>query len=222
MLADRIARREWKPGFAIPNESDLAREFGVSPGTVRKALELMEEGRLVTRRQGKGTFVNDPSSGEASARFDNLRGPGGERVAAEPESARIAESTAGDQECRRLGLSAGATVYRIQRLWRIRGQNVMLEQATLPAALFPGLLERGDVHEDISILAREYGILLGRAEERISVDVPSAAVAATLGVAPGAHVMTLDRVVCMLDGSPVEWRTAHYHLAGGYYLARIG
>jgi GntR family transcriptional regulator len=222
MLAERIARREWKPGFAVPNEGDLAREFGISPGTVRKALDLMEEGQLVTRRQGKGTFVNDPSSKEAAARFNNLRGPGGERVAAEPGPARITESAAGDRDCARLGLRAGAAVYRIHRLRHIRGQNVMLEEATLPAALFPGMHERGEVHEDIGVLAREYGILLGRAEERISVAVPSPGMAARLGVPSGAQVMALDRVIFMLDGPPVEWRTAHCHLAGGYYLARIG
>ena len=38
-LAERIAGGDWKPGNAIPNESDLAREFGVSTGTMRKALD---------------------------------------------------------------------------------------------------------------------------------------------------------------------------------------
>lgn len=41
-LAERIARGEWKPGAAIPNEGDLAREFGISTGTIRKALDLLE------------------------------------------------------------------------------------------------------------------------------------------------------------------------------------
>ena len=40
-LAARIAGGEWKPNSAIPNEGDLAREFGVSSGTMRKALDLM-------------------------------------------------------------------------------------------------------------------------------------------------------------------------------------
>jgi GntR family transcriptional regulator len=41
-LSQRIASGEWMPGFALPNEGDLAREVGVSSGTMRKALELME------------------------------------------------------------------------------------------------------------------------------------------------------------------------------------
>ena len=79
-LAERIASGEWKPGTAIPNESDLAREFGVSAGTMRKALDLMEAEHLLTRRQGRGTFVNDQSSDELAVRFSNMRGPDGERI----------------------------------------------------------------------------------------------------------------------------------------------
>ena len=77
-LAARIAMGEWKPNAAIPNEGDLAREFGVSSGTMRKALDLMEGERLLTRRQGRGTFVNDQSSDELSVRYSNIRTADGE------------------------------------------------------------------------------------------------------------------------------------------------
>src|SRR3972149_6571308 len=85
--AERISAGAWKPGAVIPNESDLAREFGVSAGTMRKALDMMEAERLLTRRQGRGTFVNDQSSDELAARFSNLRAPDGSRVCGEIKSA---------------------------------------------------------------------------------------------------------------------------------------
>jgi GntR family transcriptional regulator len=66
-MAERIAAGEYKPLTPIPNEADLAREFGVSPGTMSKALDMLEAERLLTRRQGRGTFVNDQSSAEPSA-----------------------------------------------------------------------------------------------------------------------------------------------------------
>ena len=67
---------EWKPGSAIPNESDLAREFGVSAGTMRKALDLMEGEHLLTRRQGRGTFVNDQSLRRAGGALQQHPQPG--------------------------------------------------------------------------------------------------------------------------------------------------
>ena len=221
MLAERIARREWKPGFVVPNEGELARELGVSAGTVRKALDLMEEGCLVTRRQGKGTFVKDQASDSAVARFNKLRGPNGERVSEAARPVDITEGAASELECGRLGLRAGADVFRVHRLRRVGAQNVLVEEATLPAELFPGLCDKRAVCDDISLLAQEYGLLLGRAEERVAIDAAPSAVADRLGVASETRLMMLDRVIFMLDGRPVEWRRAYCHLAGGYYVTEM-
>ena len=49
-LAQRIATGEWKPGDAIPSENDLARQLGVSPGTIRRSLHLLESEHLLKRR----------------------------------------------------------------------------------------------------------------------------------------------------------------------------
>jgi hypothetical protein len=58
---------------------------------------------------------------------------------------------------------------------------------TLPAALFSGLGGSARIAGEISALAHEYGILLGKAEERISVDVPPPTVTDALGVASGTR-----------------------------------
>ena len=79
-VAERIAAGTWKTGVAIPNEGDLAREFAVSVGTVRKALGLLEEQHILTRQQGRGTFVNDRGSEEAANRFQTIRGLDGKPI----------------------------------------------------------------------------------------------------------------------------------------------
>ena len=86
MLIQRIAAGAWKPGAAIPNEIELSRELGISVGTVRKALDEMESERLISRRQGRGTFVIDQTSNEHAVRFSNIRDPDGIRIAGETES----------------------------------------------------------------------------------------------------------------------------------------
>ena len=63
-------------------------------------------------------------------------------------------------------------------------------------------MEKKAVAERIIVLAQEYGILLGKAEERISLGEASPAVAQMLGIAAGSPVMVLDRVVMALDGRP--------------------
>lgn len=41
----------------LPPERELAKQFGVARGTVRKALHRLEEAGLVERRMGSGTYV---------------------------------------------------------------------------------------------------------------------------------------------------------------------
>src|SRR5574339_1053152 len=57
LLTGSLQAGEWKPGEAIPSETELAARFKVSQGTVRKAIDELAAENLVVRRQGKGTFV---------------------------------------------------------------------------------------------------------------------------------------------------------------------
>lgn len=220
-LAERIAGGEWKPGSAIPNESDLAREFGVSAGTMRKALDMMEADRLLTRRQGRGTFVNDQASEELAWRFSNLRTVDGQRLDPHAQTTHVAEGAASEEERLRLDLGPDDRIYRVHRTRLHNNQPFMVEHATVPAELFPGLDKEGELAIRIILLAQQHGVLLGKAEERISIGEASQAVAKAIGLAPGRPVMVLDRIVLALDGRPVEWRVAWCNLVDKYYKAEM-
>ena len=221
-LIERIGIGDWKPGMAIPNEVDLAREFGISSGTMRKALDLLETQRVLSRKQGRGTFVNDQSSVALASRFWRLSTSDGTPITGDTKTIEILEAQATEEEGRRLRLAHPSNVYRVRRQRSHGERPFMIEEASLPAALFPGLLERTDIKHNVVALAQVYGILLGKAEERISVGGAPGAIADTLRVAPNTAVMLLDRLLLTLDGQPVEWRVAHCHLGGGFYLAEMG
>ena len=53
----RIHSREWKPGDLIPNETDLALEFGCARTTVNRALRSLADSGLLDRRRKAGTRV---------------------------------------------------------------------------------------------------------------------------------------------------------------------
>ena len=60
-LREGINSKKWKPGDLLPSESQLCRDFGVSRGTVVKALEVLLAEGLAQRRQGVGTVVSRPA-----------------------------------------------------------------------------------------------------------------------------------------------------------------
>jgi GntR family transcriptional regulator len=220
-LAERIEGGVWKPGCSVPNENELAREFGVSSGTMRKALELMAAERLIARRQGRGTFVADPTTKAAS--LDNLYGQDGERTGGNVQVAEITAGAATVPERVRLQLrDSDIDIYRFRRVIASKHRVCVVEDAVVPADLFPGLPSKTAVACDITLLASAYGVLAGKVEERISLAEAPAAVADILRVPPGFPVMVLDRVIFTFDGlRALEWRLAYCHPEETHYIARM-
>ena len=222
-LADRIAKGEWRPGTSIPNEGELAREFGVSPGTMRKALDLMEGERLVTRRQGRGTFVNDQASDELAIRFSNIRGADGERIVPQVEAG-------GDRgrQSQRIGVRRACDCARTIRSTAFAGFNstpdqpFMVEEAAHAGdAVSRGLGEKnGSPHRSWpGTTARNFAGQGGGAH----FDRPglSGSQQRPWALRRRAPVLALDRVMLTLDGRPVEWRVGQCNLLAHHYLAEI-
>ena len=218
-LAQQIAHNTWTAGNAIPNETDLAREWGVSPGTMRKALDLLEGEGLVSRRQGRGTFVNDPAASKMAVRYSRICIRTGERIVGDIKIVEVAEGAATDVERTRLRLQEGDRVCRIDRTRSYEGKAYLNEHATLPYTLFPGLAGTERHSLGIVALARAYGVLLGEAVEHVSLGVASRSSAEALQVVEGAAVLVLDRLIMARDGRPAEWRTAQCSMADMWYEA---
>jgi GntR family transcriptional regulator len=56
-LERRIKAGELAPGARLPGERDLAAEYGVALGTIRKAVAILKEQGLVVVTPSKGVFV---------------------------------------------------------------------------------------------------------------------------------------------------------------------
>lgn len=220
-LIERILAGTWKPGAAIPNEVELSRELGISIGTLRKALDEMEAERLISRRQGRGTFVIDQTSEECAIRFSNIRDTEGNRIAGALESCEIIGATANETEARMLQLRGGDPVARLHRVLIHAGRPFMVEDSTIPQVCFPGLAQASNISSSIVALAQLYGHLLGHGKEKISAVVADRPDAAALKVRRGAPVLKLDRVVYAIDGRPIEWRVARCYLRDMHYITEI-
>lgn len=64
-LADRIHRGQLQPGARLPGEQDLAEEYGVAIGTVRRAVRELRDRGLVTTLPSKGTYIAGQQDGPA-------------------------------------------------------------------------------------------------------------------------------------------------------------
>lgn len=69
----RIHSRVWKPGALIPNEADLASEFGCARSTVNRALRTLADAGLLDRKRKAGTRVALHPVGKATLNIPIIR-----------------------------------------------------------------------------------------------------------------------------------------------------
>lgn len=72
-VQDNIVSGRWPPGFRIPFETDMAREYGCSRMTVNKVLTQLTQSGLLVRNRKSGTFVKAPQSLSAALQITSIR-----------------------------------------------------------------------------------------------------------------------------------------------------
>jgi len=210
LLEKSLEAREWGPGRAIPSEIELAGRFGVSQGTVRKAIDALAADNLVVRRQGKGTFVATHTEEHASKfRFLRIRRNDGEDEYPASRLLDIRRGKAGVEGARLLALRPGDPLLVLRRVLEWSGEPVVLDEITLPAALFRGLTRakyeayHGPMY---GFFETQFGVRMLKAQEKLSAIAADAASAAILGVAAGTPLLAVDRVTLTYGDRPVEVR----------------
>ncbi len=220
MLVARLAAGEWKPGEALPSELELAARFDVAPGTLRKAIDALAAQNLVIRRQGKGTYVATHTVDDASRfRFLRIRNDAGTTAYPASRLVDVRRGRAGADAARLLALKSGDPVLLLRRVLEFDGKPVVYDDITLPAALFKGLTRaRYEAHDGpmYGFFETEFGVRMLKAHERIKAVAADAAAARLLRVAPGAPLLSVERVTTTYGERPVELRrglcaTAHHH-----------
>jgi GntR family transcriptional regulator len=220
LILNSLQRAEWAPGEAIPSEMDLAARFKVSQGTVRKAIDELAAENLLVRRQGKGTFVATHAEERVQFRFLRLM----------PDDGAPANMTRHLIDCKRqrvpaeiaraLHLRPSDPVVRVRRLLASNGKPIVLDDIWLPAQLFKGLTaqrlteHRGPMY---GLFETEFGVRMIRAEEKIRAVAADAASAALLALAPGAPLLSVERLSLTYGDKPVELRRGLYTTASHYY-----
>ena len=220
-LVERIRSGVWKPGQLIPNEFEIAAEFGVSQGTARKAISALAAERLVMRQQGRGTFVVEHTPAHVLFRFFNMFDAAGQLITPDSRRATCTVARANAAEQAALHIDGGAEVIRIGRIRTREGTPFICETITLPRELFPDLALREELPNTLyDLFQKTYGILLVRTEDRLSATAADAETASVLRLAVGTPLLRIDRTAFGLDNRPIEWRVSLCHLQGAHYLAR--
>ena len=199
------------PGQALPSESGLACTFGVSVGTVRKAVDDLVAEHILVRRQGRGTFVATHTSDRFLFQFFHVERGDGLREAPQVELVSFERTRLDEDAADALALKPGEQALQIENRLLLQGRAVVHDRLVLPAALFRGLTEKRWRERPSTIYhlyQTEFGISVVRAHERLRAVAVDRAAARVLGVAQGHPVLQVRRVAIALGGQAVEWRVS--------------
>jgi GntR family transcriptional regulator len=210
ILSQRIADGTYPVDARFTTEDQLVAEFGVSRATVRQALDEMEKAGLITRKQGRGTFVASgaPSAGQrfrgslADLMRETERATVGdveiERGATIP--GRIAEllhleGGAGTTISRTLLMDGQVFAYTIDYLSEQVGALLALEELRNASLL----------HQ-----LRVKGMPVERARQTIRAEVADTKVGGHLRINFGAPVLFVERTLFGPGREPVEFVQSWY------------
>lgn len=199
------------PGRALPSESELSRQLGVSIGTVRRAVDDLVAERIVVRRQGRGTFVATHNSDRFLFQFFHVERSDGLREAPEVELLAFERARLDEDAAAALGNRPGDPCFRIENRLRLQGRPVVYDRLQIPTSWFKGLSEQRWRERPSTIYhlyQMDFGITVVRAQERLRAAAASPAAARVLGVTPGSPVLQVHRTAIALDGRPVEYRVS--------------
>jgi len=206
-----------KPGESVPSEWELAKLYGVSRLTVRKALDHLVRQRWLSKRHGVGTFVTKPtitSIAPSKLSFtDQILAVG------KKPSSRLVESGVaqpGVEASNALQLSKEEQVFFLTRVRYANDVPILLETAYLSLARFPGLVSAdGLAGESLyDHLFRTYRVRVARLDQTLQPVKLTEQQAAHLQTKTG---MPSIRSICVAytgAGDPVEYSIS---VSNGYH-----
>lgn len=196
----RITSGEWSVGLRLPNEFELADAFGVSQGTMRRALITLENMGLLHRKPGRGTEVcaARPASPPMATPGAGLRDGAGLPPVFEVYRAH---GTTRGADAAELALFGSRRLATLERILRRNGARAALEDVALPEALMPALDE--DADPDLARLLHDAGLAFARIDDHVTAAVTTMSQSVALACDRHTALLVLTRTARDQGGAAI-------------------
>ena len=204
LLRQRILAGQWADGALFPTEQELCEDLSISRVTVRRALELLAEDKLLRRFQGRGTIVMPsvtprPVRASISGQIDNAEQLG---RATKVRLLAFGAALPPPSVAAAFGVAAGVKLHRSIRV-RVREKRPVSHITSWLVPDVGARIKREDLMTSRPILAMLQGVMrLHGADQVISAALAEAPVAALLRVPVSSPLLEVTRSVASADPAP--------------------
>jgi GntR family transcriptional regulator len=200
-----------KPGDQLPTEPKLMKRMGVSRITVRYALEQLQAEGLITRVQGRGTFVAYPSVRpdlRGLSSFLNDISASGQIPST--KAVRVARMLGPPDAHDRLQIEPSSRLMCVEKIRMANGVPVSFEISfilpEIAGAWTKKLIEKAPIFD----LLKDHGVRLSRGTVEVAAVLSSTEMAKHLRIRKGAPLLRVDRVIYDRHDRPIEYDILHY------------
>ncbi|WP_336264605.1 GntR family transcriptional regulator [Klebsiella quasipneumoniae] len=226
-LKARINSDDYAVGDMLPSEKALAAELQVSVMTLRKALALLEEEKLIARRHGSGTCIVRKSNyhgGELEGFNYQMQVVGFnyqmQVVGVTNYRNKVIEFTLLDAPpaiAQQLKIQPGEKVYYVRRLRLIDEVPILVENSYIPYAAFPWLSVGNLEQSKFNYFKKECHITIIESHRSYTPVLATREQAELLQVAPNSLLLRVQSVSyaqnrAIVDFSEIYQNTSKYNV----------
>lgn len=206
ILRNQIITGEFKLGERLPSEEELTQKYGLSRGTVRKALAQLEAEKMIEVEHGIGSFVRALHPNSIPFRF----------VSPQPDSDThpmvvdtvVQEVLGATMEvAERLHVPLGEKVIHIARRKSLKDKAISFTERYLLEEVMPSLanedLSKVAFLHDLLVTASEYPLL--RAQFEVEAHLLTEEEAQLLKAEPGEPAIVVNRTTYTAPNRPAVW-----------------
>lgn len=206
IIREAIHNGELCENDRVWSEREIMDRFDVSRNTAQSAIDELVKNGLLTRIQGKGTFVSNWRVNiglQSLVSFSEAT-----RIKGKTPSSKIISFTTEEPSksvAQKLEIEPNAAVYKLERLRLADDLPMMHEVSYLPVSLFPDLTRFDFSQESLfAVLEKEYQAQIGWQKQIIHPLISTAYEAELLSVSAGVPLIETEGITYLEDNTPIE------------------
>ncbi len=225
-IEQEIISGDRQPGERIPSEKEYALRYGISIGTVRKALEMLVQKGFLERIRGKGSFVRSRAMQNETLRYYRyVQDFHSIHKSLQICSLGMSRVKAPDI-CSILNIEPESSLIYLRRIFKSGKEPLVFSISYFPDALFPNMHKLpSDIFDKQTIyttVEKQFGITTKDAKEFFQADSASSEVARHLRLAAGSPVLCIHMLAVSYQDIAYEYRQSYCNTQSLFLLRDKG
>ncbi|MBT2758831.1 GntR family transcriptional regulator [Mesobacillus foraminis] len=207
-IRKRIADGYYSSDQPIPDEITLAKEFGCSRMTMKRALDILVSEGVLFRKRGHGTFIIKSCMQNTINVVDRETLGLSNLLKGKDVTSKVIKFEVkfpSEEVAEQLSIDRTTPVYEVIRLRIVDKEPYVIEQTYMPTTLLPGINETV-LHSSVyKYITETLGLTIAGSHRKIRASKPTQLDQEYLECAPDDPVLEVEAVGFLNNGSPFEY-----------------